>query len=59
MERLIVKYKDQLSFEIDPVTLKPKTCTYYEALHFSGPDPKATIKYIDHADWRKMTKEDF
>jgi hypothetical protein len=50
MEKLIVRGVNKMVFEIDPVTLEPKTCAYYDAWCFS--DPEKYVKYINHAEWR-------
>lgn len=54
MEKLIVRGVNKMVFEIDPVTLEPKTCAYYDAWCFS--DPEKYVKYINHAEWHWRTK---
>jgi hypothetical protein len=54
MEKLIVRGVNKMVFEIDPVTLEPKTCAYYDAWCFS--DPEKYVKSINHAEWHWRTK---
>ena len=57
MKKLMVRCVDKMVFEINPTTLEPKTCSYYDAWCFSDPDKN--VKYINHAEWCKMSMEDF
>ena len=51
-----VRCYDRTVFEIDPVTLNPKTCGYYDAYCFI--DPKPDVIYIEHYDWvRECNKQ--
>jgi hypothetical protein len=57
MKKLMVRCVNKMVFEIDSITLDPKTCAYYDAWCFSDPDKD--VKYINHAEWCKMSMENF
>ena len=45
----MVRCPDRMVFEVDPVTLKAKTCSYYDAYCFADPEPGVT--YISFSEW--------
>lgn len=49
--KTIVRCKDRMVFEVDPSTLKPKTCSYYDAYCFS--DPRPGVTYMSHSEWTR------
>lgn len=44
-----VRCSDRVVFEIDPVTLEAKTCSYYDAYCYS--DPERDVEYMEYATW--------
>jgi hypothetical protein len=46
---------DRTVFEIDPITLEAKTCSYYDAYCYL--DPRNDVTYIEYSDWVGMRNE--
>ena len=47
--KTIVRCPDRMVFEVDPVTLKAKTCSYYDAYCYI--DPRPDVLYIELDIW--------
>ena len=50
--KTVVRCNDRMIFEIDPITLDAKECSYYDAYCYV--DPKPTINYIEYSEWVGM-----
>ena len=44
---------DLMCFPVDPVTLEPLACSYYDAYAISDPDPEP-IKTISYGEWLRL-----
>jgi hypothetical protein len=40
--------EDRMCFKVDPVTLDPRSCGYYDAYAFSDPED---VPSMSHAEW--------
>lgn len=53
--KTIVRCIDRMTFEIDPITLDAKECSYYDAYCYS--DPLSDVQYIEFTDWVKKRND--
>ena len=49
MMKTMIRCLDRMVFEVDPVTLKAKTCSYYDAYCYTDPQPD--VLYIEFGEW--------
>ena len=49
MNNTIVRSPDRMVFPINPTTLEPLQCSYYDAYCYT--DPKPGVEYMEYSDW--------
>jgi hypothetical protein len=54
MQRTLVRCEDRTVFPVNPVTLEPLSCGWYDPYCYC--DPELGVRYIEHTTWSQRPR---